>query len=238
MNLNVERVMFLYDGNRTSSEIAETTGLSPRYVRRIAQRYGLDRLGPGARAGNKNHQFVSGRRIDLDGYATVTAPKDHPYAKSRSGRKRGKLIFEHRLVVERSLGRYLLPTETVDHIDGLTLHNDPSNLRVFCGNGEHLRHTITGIPKSISHSGLRNIRERYLPREDHKLVDMHYRRRERGDVRLRQMILAALKLGIDSPFLLGTIRHFEKAGIDPTSHSTIELGWAELMKRWEADLLL
>ena len=237
MNENTKAIISLYDGNRTAGEIAEVLGLSSRYVRRVAQRHDLPRLGPGARYGNGNHQFVSGRRIDRDGYVLVSAPPNHPFARPRKNRHI-KLIYLHRLELEKVLGRFLLPTETSDHIDGLTLHNDPSNLRLFQGNGDHLRMTLTGRRKETSLSGQMNIRARYQKGADWKRVDIYCRRRERGDVRLRQMILAALKFGIDSPFLLGTRRHFEKARIDPTSRPNLELALAELGKRWAADLLL
>jgi len=233
----LEMVLGLYDGKKTSLEIAQIVGFSPRYVRRIAQRYALSRLGPGAMRGERNHQFVSGRRIDLDGYVVVGAPEGHPFARIRLNHKAG-ILFEHRLVLEEKLGRYLLPTEVTDHIDGLTLHNEQSNLRLFDCNGDHLRATIKGTPKRISKSGRENIRIKHLPDVNFQPVDTYYLRRKRGDVRLLQILLAALSLGIDSPYLLGTHRYLEKAQGDYSSRSTIELALAELYQRWEADLAL
>ena len=230
MNENTSLIILLYDGKRSSKGVANIVGVTARYVRKVAKRHNLDRLPVGARGGELNHQFVSGRRIDLDGYVSVTA--EHPFAKLDGS------IFEHRLILEQKLGRYLLPEEVTDHIDGLTLHNDPSNLRLFQKNGDHLRATITGVPKQFSVSGKENIRTRYHRNANWKPVDIYYQRRVRGDVRLRQMILAALKLGIDSPYLLGTHRHFEKAGIDPYSHSSLKHALDELSQRWEADLSL
>jgi len=235
MNENTRMIISLYDGIRTASEVASIVGLSARYVRKVALRHNLLRLGVGARAGKKNHQFVSGRRVDPDGYVLVTAPKNHPYARHRTNRN-GKLIFEHRLVLEEKLHRYLLPTEVADHLDGLTLHNDPENLRVFDKNGDHLRATITGKPKHISASGRRNIKARFAPLRVFEPVDIYLLRRKRGDVRLRQILLAALLLGIDSPYLLGTSYWLTKAGIDASSRSKIELALDELNQRWGQDL--
>lgn len=236
MSENSNAVISLYDGVRSSSEIAKILGLSARYVRRIATDNNLPRLRCGAQPDCKNHQYVSGRRIDPDGYVLVTAPKDHPYSRKRTNRA-GSIIFEHRLVMERKLERYLLPEEVVDHIDGLTLHNDPLNLRLFDKNCDHLRETITGRPKEISQKGRENISIKHLQDVSNRLVDTYGLRRKRGDVRLRQILLAALKLGTDSPFLLGTHYHLKKAQIDYSSPTTIKLALDDLLKRWEEDLL-
>lgn len=231
----IAKISVLFDGEKSSKEISKILGFSDRYVRRIAKARNFPMLHRGAQPGEKNHQFVSGRRIDRDGYVLVTAPNDHPSARQRTNRD-GKIIFEHRLVLEKKLGRYMLPEEVVDHIDGLTLHNDPLNLQLFDQNKYHLQATITGRPKSISFSGLQNIRLKHLLGEDLVPVDTYSRRRERGDVRLLQILLAALKFGIDSPFLLGTHRCLEKAGIDPSSRSTLEHALDDLYQRYEEDL--
>lgn len=47
---------------------------------------------------------------------------------------------QHRVVAERMLGRPLRPGEVVHHEDQDKHNNDPSNLLVFVGNGEHNRH--------------------------------------------------------------------------------------------------
>lgn len=57
------------------------------------------------------------------GYVMVYAP-DHPRAQHG-------YIWEHILVVEKELGRYLEPDEVVHHIDRRKDNNDPSNLLVL-----------------------------------------------------------------------------------------------------------
>ena len=226
----IAQVRELADGTRTSIEIAEALGRNPRHIRKILLKHDLPRLGVGARFGEANPEFVAGRRINLNGYAMVSAP-GHPHAKAY-GKKKTGWVFEHRLVLEQKLGRHLLPKERVDHIDGLTLHNCPDNLRLFASNADHLRATLTGKVPHWSAEGYRNMSLRHHQPEDLQLVDTHRQRRAAGAARLRQILLLALQLGTDSPYLLGTHRHTKKAGIDMSSRSTIERALADLCAQW------
>lgn len=236
MNRNTLEILRLCDGIRSSVEIAKMIGLTPRYVRKVAKKHDLPRLSRGAQPGEDNHQFVSGRRIDLDGYVTVSVPQDYDgFARSRPGRN-SQTVLLHRLVVEERLGRYLLPTEVVDHKDGLTLHNSYQNLMVYDSNAKHLKNTACG-QRMWSKSGKANIGRRVDLGKGIQRIDTHYLRKKRGDVRLRQILLAALLFGIDSPFLLGSHPHMDKAGIDWTSRQSLELALQALAQRWEQDLL-
>lgn len=219
------RILELADGQRTSAEIAEIVGCNPKYVQNTLRVLNHERLPRGARRGELNPSYVDGRSVDRDGYAVVSAPPGHPHAR-RSG-----TMFEHRLVMERELGRYLKPTEIVDHIDGLHLHNAPSNLRLFASNADHLRATISGQRPLWSEAGLAKMRIAPHLRADHERVDMYRQRRAAGEVRLLQILLAASRLGIASPYLLGTRHHLEQARIDCSSPTTIERALADLLSR-------
>lgn len=232
----MRRIAEVTDGVLSRKEVAEIVGCTEKLVKVVlAQNPALPRRKQGGGPGELNHQFVSGRRVDNSGYAVVTAPADHPYARQRANRGT-KMMFEHRMVAEQKLGRYLLPDEVVDHIDGLTLHNAPENLQVFSANGLHLAQTTSGKHHNVSKSGKENTHARFALPPDFQPVNTHRLRKVRGDVRLRQILLLALKLGTDSPYLLGTSHHTKKAGIDMTSRSTIELALAQLDERWVLDL--
>ncbi|MEB0281443.1 HNH endonuclease [Sphingomonas sp. 10B4] len=131
-------------------------------------------------------------------------------------------MFEHRLVMERELGRPLQPLEVVDHIDGLHLHNAPSNLRLFATNADHLRATISGQIPQWSEDGLARMRTAHHQRAGLERIDSYGQRKKRGEIRLLQILRAACEFGIDSPFLLGTHHHLERARIDYSSPTMIE----------------
>lgn len=232
-----KNILPLANGERTVPEIARLLGTTRKRVETRMKKYNMPRCKQGAQPGSRNHQYVSGRRVDLDGYVLVTAPTDHPHARQRPNRV-GKIIYEHRLVMEKKLGRYLSPEEVVDHVDGLTLHNAPDNLRLFASNGQHLSATISGTERQWSEAGRVNIGARTDRGREIERVDTYRLRRARGDVRLRQILLLALQLGTNSPYLSGTHHHLEKAGIDLSCRSNLERAWGDLCQRWESDLLL
>lgn len=232
----IEQIKHLSDGRRTSKQIAQIAGVSAKYVQKIALEFGFARLNMGARLGANNPQFVSGRRIDQDGYALVTAPLNHLTARKHPSRNFG-VILEHRLVIERKLGRYLQPDEVVDHVDGLHLHNHPDNLRVFANNAHHLQATISGQVPAWSEDGLTNLQLSRSQQIIQTPVDSYRQERERGDVRLRHILLAWLQLEPNSPYLLGTHRWLEKAGIVDLSRPNLEHHLVELCPRLAKRLL-
>ncbi len=215
-----DKILALCNGVRTSHEIAEMIGDSAKYVQRVMRKYDAPRLKQAPPSGSRNPAYKHGRIIDRDGYVLVGSGEHHPYARYRYGRTHGKM-YEHRLVMEKEIGRYLLPSEVVDHIDGLRLHNSPSNLRLFDSNAAHLKETITDRIPSWSAEG----KERLAARNTHQQlllpVNKYDQMKKSGDARLREILLALLQLGQDSPFLLGTSHHLEKAGIVDLSRSSL-----------------
>ena len=76
------------------------------------------------RVGAKHPNWTGGRYVHQDGYIRA-------YSQGR-GVGRTKLYqLEHRLVMERKLGRALLPHETVHHLNGVRDDNRPENLELW-----------------------------------------------------------------------------------------------------------
>jgi len=70
------------------------------------------------------HYNWKGGRYNARGYIRIHVPK-HPYAVA------GKYVFEHRLVMEKHLNRYLHPWEKVHHKNGQKDDNRIENLEVW-----------------------------------------------------------------------------------------------------------
>jgi len=83
------------------------------------------------RMGSGNPNWKGGKRKDVNGYVYIYMP-NHPFT------YKGHCVLEHRFVMEKHLGRTLLPTEVVHHINGITDDNRIENLMLFT-NGEHVK---------------------------------------------------------------------------------------------------
>lgn len=75
-----------------------------------------------SRTGDKASNWKGGRKLH-SGYVYLWSP-DHPTANKG-------YVFEHRLVIEKQLGRFLLPQENVHHKNGVRDDNRLENLELW-----------------------------------------------------------------------------------------------------------
>lgn len=142
--IDEELLKELWFSTLTVSQIADTLGCSEETARRRGHLLGLGYRKLGTTGAN-HPRWKGGRQIDKDGYVLVHT--------GRNTRQR-----EHRLVMENHLGRTLLKTEVVHHVNGNKQDNRIENLKLFCKNSNHLKESLTGKCPNWSPEGLNKIK--------------------------------------------------------------------------------
>ena len=130
---------------KTYRQIANELGTTIGNVASSASRYGLSAPGdnkgdavkegirkrfPLGRTGDSNPAWNGGKYVSSAGYIYVLSP-GHPEATL------GGYVLEHRLVMEKSLGRFLTSTEVIHHRNNLKDDNRIENLELFPDNSKH-----------------------------------------------------------------------------------------------------
>ena len=84
----------------------------------------------------ENHpMWKGGRRIKDNGYVTVRKSKGH--------------VYEHRVIMEKSLGRKLESNEIVHHVNGDKIDNRIENLEIMTASDHAIHH---GLGVSVGES--------------------------------------------------------------------------------------
>lgn len=148
-----QTIFELARNGKRSFEIAEIIGKSPKAVQKFFRRYDFPSLhNVCPRIEQEQRMWKGGVKI-AKGYLYKRV-QSHP-----NKSKHGGYVAVHRLVMEQVIGRFLMANEVVDHIDGNTMNNEPSNLRLFQSNAEHLSVTLAGRRPNWSDDGKKRISE-------------------------------------------------------------------------------
>ena len=116
-----------YAKKRSVSKIAKKCGVAINTISRWLSYFNIrkKRNYTGNQKGQNNSFWRGGKYIDrLNGYVRVNSP-NHPFTNNRG------YVFEHRLVMEKSLGRYLRKNEIVHHRNKIKTDNRIENLELI-----------------------------------------------------------------------------------------------------------
>lgn len=108
-----------------------TTKLKHHFCNRICFKEDRHKVVRIHKTGKKHFSWKGGTKRDGGDYLK-TMTKGHPHADDRG------YVFQHRLVMERAIGRRLALEEVVHHIDGNGFNNKLSNLMLFSNTTEHM----------------------------------------------------------------------------------------------------
>lgn len=145
----------LYESGLTQGQVAKRLGTSSGRVYQALKVLGVPpRPQRYYHGGSKNYFWRGGVKIEQKknrpSYRMIWMP-DHPDSDAHG------YVREHRLVMEKKLGRRLKKREVVHHKNGDTLDNRPRNLQLFRNNGDHLHAELQGRCPKWSEEGRRRI---------------------------------------------------------------------------------
>ncbi len=80
----------------------------------------------------RNHPRWKGGKSLTHGYVEILRP-NHTFAHQKG------YVPEHRFIIEKYIGRYLLITEIVHHVNENKIDNNLKNLMVFISKSAHVR---------------------------------------------------------------------------------------------------
>jgi len=114
-----------WNKGKLQKEIADELNIDKNTISRNMKRLGIKTRSHSERhKGNFNGNWKGGKWKTFNGYKVVLKP-DHPFV-NKTG-----YIFEHILIIEELLGRYVKKEEKVHHIDLDKSNNNTDNLIIL-----------------------------------------------------------------------------------------------------------
>lgn len=155
----VEKIrQWIEDEGRTHKAVAAELGCASQTIGKLCKRHGIQSARRGPRGGSGHPNWKGGRTTDKSGYVLIWMD-EHPQLRgARRAGGRGGYVREHRLVMERHLGRVLTDLEVVHHMNGVHDDNRIENLELFATNADHLRHELKGRVPNWTEDGKARIR--------------------------------------------------------------------------------
>ena len=140
----IEKYNLGFSMNKISKELS----ITPSAVRKYFVKYGIKRRSKtDTLKSETNPNWKGGKRTKSDtGYIEIYSP-NHPNANKRN------CVYEHQLIMEKHIGRYIRKGEVVHHIDGNKSNNDINNLMLLT-NSDHIKlHAIMRRSKKLMEGG-------------------------------------------------------------------------------------
>ena len=123
---NKETLEKVYNQFLSLNKTAEYFGISKKLVLNYMKRFDIPRyIRPKKYKEVKPDTYHVGYIITWNGYKKIKAPADYPNKDNKG------YVMEHRLVMEKYIGRYLESNEEVHHIDGNKFNNKIENLQLL-----------------------------------------------------------------------------------------------------------
>ncbi len=120
------------DKKLSTCQISKICDTAPQVITYWMEKFNIPVRNPkeAARRGENHPSWKGGRCVKSDGYIFIYTPR-HP------NKNKDNYVYEHRLVMEKHIGRYLHPWEMIHHIDGIRANNRIKNLELLPGRGQH-----------------------------------------------------------------------------------------------------
>lgn len=129
-NDQIPLVYEMWDAGMSTARIAQDLDSHSSTIKSLVVRSG--RVWENRHSYDRHYAWKGGRFIDNNGYVNISVPPEWPYRAIMCHQGKNR-VLEHRKVMADAIGRALLDSETVHHIDGDKLNNDLSNLQLRQG---------------------------------------------------------------------------------------------------------